>query len=120
MRFRSQESEELGRRLGRGSDPELPIVDLPPRTPQPQSKGKSQDKGEVFDFALGGDESDSVEIGQEPLASGSKSKGSKSGRTPPTKPGSDSDVRLVADGSDLDFQVADDSRIRMEEGGAGS
>ena len=120
MRFRSQEIEELGRRLGRGSDPELPIVDLPPRTPQPQAKNKSQDQGEVFDFALGGDESESVEIGQEPVSGGSKSKGSKSGRTPATKPGSDSDVRLVADGSDLDFQVAEDSRIRLEEAGPGS
>ncbi|HEV3235578.1 MAG TPA: hypothetical protein VGZ25_01230 [Gemmataceae bacterium] len=118
MLFRAQEVEELGRRLGRGSDPELPIVDLP-SAPPPQSK-----KGEVFDFALGGEESESVEIGREPSASGSgsgKSKGSgRSGRTPTPKPGSDSDVRLVADGSDLDFQVADDSRLRLEEAKSGS
>jgi excisionase family DNA binding protein len=117
MLFRAQEVEELSRRLGRGSDPELPIVDLPPtRSPVPGAKGK----GEVFDFALGGDESENVEIGRDPTASGSgsKSKGSgRSGRTPTPKPGSDSDVRLVSDGSDLDFQVADDSRLRLEEAG---
>jgi hypothetical protein len=63
-------------------------------------------------------EDDSVEIGREPATasgSGKPKSSSKSGRTPTPKPGSDSDVRLVADGSDLDFQVSDDSRIRLEE-----
>src|SRR5262249_56977277 len=34
-------------------------------------------------------------------------------KSPAPKKGSDSDVRLVADGSDLDFKVASDSDVKM-------
>jgi excisionase family DNA binding protein len=111
MRFRAQEIEELARRRGRGSDPELQIVD-----PPSSGKGKKAQAEEVPDSQLNPD--DQVEIGQElPAKSGSGS-GKKSdknrpgSKSPPPKPGSDSDVRLVAEGSDLDFEVSDDSKKR--------
>jgi hypothetical protein len=114
MRFRAQEIEELARRRGRGSDPELQIVD-----PPSSSKGKKAPTDEVFNYQLSPD--DQVEIGQElPAKSGSGSgkksdKNRPSSKSPPPKPGSDSDVRLVAEGSDLDFEVADDSKKRKAD-----
>jgi excisionase family DNA binding protein len=119
MRFRAQEIEELARQLGRRSDPELPIGEAPPPksgdTP-PRQKVDKKDP-DVFDFVLSPEDSDQVEIGQEMAPQ----PGSKSKAGPPTpKPGSDSDVRLVADGSDLDFQVATDSKIRTEDSGTKS
>src|SRR6266851_4592799 len=111
MRFRAQEIEELARRRGRGSDPELQIVD-----PPSSGKAKKAQAEEVFDFQLSPD--DQVEIGQElPAKTGSGSgkksdKNRPSSKSPPPKPGSDSDVRLVAEGSDLDFEVSDDSKKR--------
>jgi hypothetical protein len=111
MRFRAQEIEELARRRGRGSDPELQFTEKPSsgrlRKPGDAPRGE-----EAFDFQVSGDD-ESVQIGQELAHEGGSKKGSKSGKqvkSPPPKPGSDSDVRLVADGSDLDFQVADDSK----------
>jgi excisionase family DNA binding protein len=112
MRFRAQEIEELARQRGRGSDPELQIVE-----PPSSGKGRKAQTEDVFDFQLSSD--DQVEIGQELAAksgSGSGKKSDKSNRpgpkSPPPKPGSDSDVRLVAEGSDLDFEVAEDSKKR--------
>src|SRR5207249_2262462 len=81
--------------------------------------------GGVFDFTLSPEDSDQVEIGQEIRPGSSASGASKSSKGPsskklssgpvsPTpKPGSDSDVRLVADGSDLGFQIASDSDVKM-------
>src|SRR5262249_23075299 len=69
---------------------------------------------EVFDFSV---DADSVDVGAEPPAPGSgpKSKppSSKGKRTPP--PGSDSDVRLVADGSDVTFSIPKDSDIKLAD-----
>jgi excisionase family DNA binding protein len=114
MRFRAQEIEELARRRGRGSDPELQIVD-----PPSSGRGKKAPTEEVFDFQLSPD--DQVEIGQELPAKSASGSGKKSdknrptSKSPPPKPGSDSDVRLVAEGSDLDFAVADDSKKRKSD-----
>jgi hypothetical protein len=110
MRFRVQEIEEHARRRGRGSDPELQIVD-----PPSSGKGKKAHAEEAYDYQMNPD--DQVEIGQElPSKSGSGSgkKSSKPGsKSPPPKPGSDSDVRLVAEGSDLDFEVSDENKKRQ-------
>src|SRR5438309_1128664 len=124
-RFRTQDIEELARRKGIGSNPDLQLGEAtqPPSkksdTPVRQAAGSDP---AVFNFPLGAD-SDQVEIGQEIISetpsgsrklpkggSGSKSTGPKS---PPPRPGSDSDVRLVADGSDVGFQVAPDSDVRV-------
>lgn len=104
-RFRTQDIEELARRRGLGSNPELPLGDAPKK------------EADVFNFSLG--ESDQVEIGQELVSetpSGAKKTGSK-GKTPPPKAGSDSDVRLVADGSGVSMQVAGDSGVKGSKSG---
>jgi excisionase family DNA binding protein len=122
LRFRAPEIEELARRRGRGSDPDLPLGETSPSRPATPAPQKGSPKpGEVFDFALDSGDSDQVEIGQE-LLSGSSSRVGKGGgkppsskkqKSPPPKPGSDSDVRLVSDGSELDFKIASDSDVKM-------
>jgi excisionase family DNA binding protein len=125
MRFRSQEIDELARRRGRGSDPDLQLGETPKAGPADSPARVEGEEGGTFDFTLNVDESDQVEIGQElPRPGGSSpSKGGRSSsksklagpKSPPPKPGSDSDVRLVPDGSDLDFQVASDSDVKLSD-----
>jgi hypothetical protein len=111
MRFRSQEIEELARRMGKHSDPELQIGEIPPaRAGDSPSRRQAKAGPEVFNFSLG-DDAEKVDLGAEPRSPGSSK--SKRGMSPAPKPGSDSDVRLVADGSDLDFQIAQDSKVRL-------
>jgi excisionase family DNA binding protein len=113
-RFRTQDIEELARRRGMGSSPDLPIGEAPrPKahdSPTPKAGAASQEE-DIFAFGLGSD-SEQVEIGQEIIAEaqGGKKGGKSSGKllgpkSPTPKPGSDSDVRLVADGSDSGLQV---------------
>ena len=115
-RFRTQDIEEMARRRGLGSSPELPLGEAP--KPRPHDSPAPKSDPSVFEFNLG---SDQVEIGHElPSKAGSKVS-SKSGpkskggtpRSPTPKPGSDSDVRLVAEGSDLSFKVSSDSDVRV-------
>jgi excisionase family DNA binding protein len=156
MRFRGPEIDELARRRGGGSDPELklgersaakPASPTPKKTtggasptpkkggppsPTPKKGGppsptpKKGDEKEVFDFSLSPDDSDQVEIGQELHLEGSSASGksgAKSGsgrkltgaKSPPPKVGSDSDVRLVPDGSDVDFQTAGESGAKKAD-----
>jgi hypothetical protein len=123
-RFRTQDIEELGRRQGLASDPDLQLGEAPrPKahdSPVPKSPAETADQG-VFQFSLGGDSSDQVEIGQEvfkePAAGGPKSSGrSGAPKSPPPKPGSDSDVRLVPEGSDIGFQIGSDSDVKVVDG----
>jgi excisionase family DNA binding protein len=107
-RFRSQEIDEMARERGYGSDPELPLGE--------GAKAKAGDSGagnEVFNFSLSTDESEEVPIGKEPPSSekksGSGARKTGSSKTPP-KASSDSDVRLVMDGSDVDFVIDVDSK----------
>ncbi len=132
-RFRVQDIQELARRRGVGSDPELVLGEAaaprPTDSPAPRSPASPKTReAEVFD--LGGDD-ETVGLGKElqpdapgssrKLAGGSSKKnlkeGPKSGPKSPgpqqPPPGSDSDVRLVADGSDLDFQINLDSDVKM-------
>jgi hypothetical protein len=121
LRFRIQDIQELARKRGISTDPELVLGDasLPPpkssATPRSGSKKKSpaspkppaktEGVPEVFDFAF---DDGNVDVGADlPVpASGSKSKpGSKSKKANTPQIGSDSDVRLVADGSDVTFSV---------------
>lgn len=134
LRFRVQDIQELARTRGTGSDPEqvlgdagLPAPKSSATPPSGSKKGPASPKSpvknvsapEIFGFAV---ESESVDLGADVLgASGdSKSKppGSKSKKVPtplPTKPGSDSDVRLVSDGSDVSFSVPKDSDIKLAD-----
>ncbi len=106
-RFRAQEIDEMARVRGLGSDPELPLGDAA------QAKAGGKD---VFNFSLGGDDSDEVPLGKEPAAKPAspppahKTNASKLGKTSPPKASSDSDVRLVMDGSDMDFAIAGDDK----------
>ena len=155
-RFRAQDIEELARRRGMGSEPDLVLGEAPPPkstdSPVPRSpvKGKGRE-AEVFDFNLDS-EDESVGVGKEFLLdlpdsgrrpggssrkksdkdgprsgprSGPKSPGprspahksagprSPSPRSPAPKPGSDSDVRLIAEGSNVDFQLNLDSDAKL-------
>jgi excisionase family DNA binding protein len=123
-RFRSQDVEELARRRGKGSNPDLQLGEggaaKPPATGTP-------DDSSVFTFSLGS-EDEEVKLGEEKTREGPSSvhgPGSGSGKTgpksPSPKPGSDSDVRLVSEGSDVNFKIASDSAIKtVSEGGSGS
>ncbi len=119
LRFRSQEIDERARALGRGSDPELPLGETvmhasekAPRRTQAQPPAED----ETF---LVIDDAD-VPLGQTPAKaaghSSSKSGGSRkpssqppksAGPKEPPKAASDSDVRLVLDSSELDFNLSD-------------
>jgi excisionase family DNA binding protein len=119
MRFRANEVDELARRRGRGSDEDLQLGEAP--KPKTGDTPSSKKQPEVFDFTLQTEDDDRVEIGQE-LHTGSSAaskKGPSSKKlssgpvSPQPKPGSDSDVRLVADGSDLGFQVSSDSDVKV-------
>jgi len=126
LRFRAPEIDELARTEGMASDPDLQLGEAtPPRSGPPSSKKLTQaapDPG-VFQFE---DSSEEVALGQGPPSSksqrgsgprraGPPSSGPKS---PAPKASSDSDVRLVPDGSDLDFQVAGDESPKSSKGPA--
>jgi hypothetical protein len=125
VRYVASAVDELARSLGRGSDPELPLGEAgrskSGNTPKPSKVAKAEDDSDsAFDFDLPVDESEDVAIGKEKLdTSGSASQRSGRGKKPPSskspppQAGSDSDVRLVTEGSDLEFQIAADSDVKM-------
>jgi hypothetical protein len=134
LRFRIQDIQELQRQRIVNSDPEMvlgdaispkPLVPPAPKSgsaktpPRPKSGAKG---GDVFDFQL----DDSVEIGQEALgghSSGRRGRSPKQAAPKTPKQGSDSDVKLIADGSDsFSIQLGedikpntDDSDVRLGE-----
>jgi len=130
LRFRIQDIQELARVRGGTSDPELVLGDAAPPAPKsaaapsgskksqasPKSPAKHEEAPDVFDFDFG---DDNVTLGADLPApsSGSKSKpGSKGKKAPtPVSTGSDSDVRLVADGSDVTFSIPKDSDIKLAD-----
>jgi excisionase family DNA binding protein len=137
LRFRSQEIDELARSRGLGSDPELPLGEAPKSSPPSAPRRKSKiAPDEPIAFV----EDDEAPIGREPSSAGGKGgppsssrksgMGSKVGRkptmaqpgpkSPPPKAASDSDVRLVAEGSDLDFQVTPEEPKARPPGGSTS
>ncbi len=127
LRFRAQEVDELARVRGLSSEPDLQLGDAPPAAPEQRPAKAVKSDPSVFDFTLGTDDSDEVSLGQDLTPSSGRHQGAKSGpqksgppksgpgRSPTPKPGSgarspqpsasDSDVRLVSDGTGLDFQV---------------
>jgi excisionase family DNA binding protein len=139
-RFRTQDIEELARRRGLGSNPDLPLGEAPrPKPHDSPTPKKDSGAGQERAFKLNLDDvSEQVEIGQQiipesggapktaikgsskvaPAKSGPKSpapSAPKSGpKSPaPKKTGSDSDVRLVAEGSDLEFRLSSDSDVKV-------
>src|SRR5882724_1634217 len=67
LRFRTQEIDELARRRGVGSDPDLQLGETPKAksSDTPSSKKRKAAEGGVFDFTLAPEDNDQVEIGQE-------------------------------------------------------
>jgi excisionase family DNA binding protein len=132
VRYVASAVDELARSLGRGSDPELPLGEAPrPKsggTPRPSKVAKGEEPDSTFEFDLPPEDSADVGIGAEKLGQGSGASKRSSGRgkspspkSPAPKAGSDSDVRLVTDGSDLEFQIAADSDVKMvDEAGSSS
>ncbi len=145
MRFRAQEIDEKAREQGLGSDPELQFGEAapPPRPKTSMKEGgkakpspKEEDEPIVLDLDLGmgGDE---VALGEEKRSDkpGPRSSvlklGPKSGKpspksglgggrkSPAPKPAGDSDVRLVLEGSNLDFQIDLDSDVKVPPSGSG-
>jgi excisionase family DNA binding protein len=112
-RFRVQDIDEMARTRSAGSDPELPLADLPkPRTsdsPSPRSPAPKTREGAVFHFA-----DDEVGVGGDPVAKTGSTSGSgrRGPKSPTVPPASDSEVRLVMDGSDLNFEIAPDKSPR--------
>jgi excisionase family DNA binding protein len=126
-RFRVQDVEEMARRMGLGSNPDLPFaeekgskVSPPPGkgapTPTPKGSSKPADEG-VFDFSVAPPK-DASDIDPEIVieSSASKKSGRGSGISPSPKPGSDSDVHLVFDVAE-DITVANDSDVKVEDSG---
>jgi hypothetical protein len=96
--------DELARQLGQGSDPQLQLGE----SRRPKGADSPPPRKKVPE--------DQVDIGahvpsDKPSSSGKRRTGGP--KSPAPKKGSDSDVRLVADGSDLDFKVASDSDVKM-------
>jgi hypothetical protein len=108
-RFRIQDVEEKARQLGRGSSPELQLGEAPRPKPHdsPSPGPKATDDASVFTFQLGSE--DEVDFGADVGRSAGSSGRMKGGpKSPPPKPGSDSDVRLVSEGSDVGFKIGSD------------
>jgi excisionase family DNA binding protein len=121
-RFRTQDIEEMARRLGMGSNPDLQLGEVekpkPASSAKPRSGAKAQGDEGIFDFS-GPSQRDPSEIDHEIVIESPT--GQKSGRrsgaiSPSPKPGSDSDVHLVFDvGGDL--PIGSDSDVKLEDSG---
>ncbi len=126
LRFRSQEIDELVRSRGLGSDPQLQPGGGPASSsggPSSSARRKSKtappppedDESSDFNFNLGTD-ANAVNLDAPPSGADKSTPSSSAKRkTPPARPSrlggppprsSDSDVRLVADGSDLNFDLS--------------
>lgn len=140
LRFRIQDIQELSRRRGGGSEPDLVLGEAPtpaskpgPKSDGPRTPAAKPGGDDVFDFSL--DIDDKVDIGQEVLVdvpsgskkSGSKAQGSAARKSGPRavtpKPGSDSDIKLVGadekSGSDSDVRlIGQDSSVKIPEIGS--
>jgi excisionase family DNA binding protein len=107
-RFQASQIEELARKRGIGSEPDLPLGDA-------TKKPAKADDPLAVDFSL---EDEAVPLGKDKdprsTKSGPRSPSPKSPSPRSPKPGSDSDVRLVMEGN-LDFQI--DSDVKVEPSG---
>ena len=116
LRFRKPEVDELARRRGMATNPAIGLDGMPARPAEPPAgppsaaRSAASHKSSQFEIGASNEE---VDFGEGLLVSESGSKprppsSSKVAASPRPRPGSDSDVRLVADGSNLDFHIADD------------
>jgi hypothetical protein len=109
FRYPVQAVDELARRLGQGSDPQLQLGE----SRRPKSADSPPPRKKVPEDQVDmGAHAPSDKSSSKKRLTGSKSP-SPSSKSPSPRQGSDSDVRLVAEGSDLDFKVASDSDVKM-------
>jgi excisionase family DNA binding protein len=118
-RFRTQDVEEMARRLGMGSNPDIQLGD--PTGAKPAAKAPSDD---VFDFSLESEGTEHEIIIDSPSSSKIRPMGPtarpstprpSSAKSPSPKPGSDSDVHLVFDVTD-ELPLLPDSDVKLEPG----
>src|SRR5262249_19714192 len=136
LRFRQADIQELARRRGATSDPDLVLAEPKsgpktptalkggpgsgttksgPKSPPKTPKQQTVDSPEIFDFALEAD--DRIDIGRESPSDGGAKSGARSGQKKPSA-GSDSDVKLVANaGPDSDVKLVGDSKVKLPESG---
>jgi hypothetical protein len=99
LRFWKHQVEEIGRQMGMGSDPELQPRDIAAKPASGESihslKPASGDSIFAFDLSTG-----------EPSSNIFAATGKK--------PGSDSDVRLVGQGSDIELKAQDPGKLKVD------
>jgi excisionase family DNA binding protein len=116
-RFRTQDVEEMARRLGLGSSPDIQLGEA--ASPKPAAKPASED---IFDFSLESEGTEHEIVIDSPSSSKIRpmtpsAKPVTPVPKPPTpKPGSDSDVHLVFDVTE-ELPLVPDSDVKLEPGG---
>jgi excisionase family DNA binding protein len=133
LRFRVQDVQELARERGTTSDPDQVLGDAslpaPKSSSTPPSAAKKSPKSpktpakqsgvpEVFAFDMGEDVNIGADVVLPSGSSKSKPPSSKGKKVPSPQPqsaGTDSDVRLVSDGSDVTFSVPRDSDAKLPD-----
>jgi excisionase family DNA binding protein len=124
VRYVASAVDELARSLGRGSDPELPLGEAPrAKTGTSPRPGKATRPVDDSEDAIGAEKLDESASASKRSGRGSRGAGSKSPspRSPAPKAGTDSDVRLVTEGSALEFEISVDSDVKIvDESSSGS
>ncbi len=120
-RFRTQDVEEMARRLGMGSNPDIQLGEAPASESDPKAA-----TDDVFDFSLESEGTEHEIVIDSPSSSKIRAKGPsarpatpKPSKSPGPKPGSDSDVHLVFDVTD-ELPLMPDSDVKLEPGGSKS
>jgi excisionase family DNA binding protein len=116
-RFRTQDVEEMARRLGMGSNPDLQLGEGTPKPPTPSAARGAPDEV-IIDFS-GGAAKDAPAAEHDIVIdspSSSKIRKAPVSKTPTPKPQSDSDVHLVFDVSD-EIPIIHDSDVKLEDSG---
>src|SRR5262245_5941700 len=121
VRYVASAVDELARSLGRGSDPELPLGEAPRSksgsTPRPTraARGEAGSPPDDSSVPIGAERADYLARASQKSAGRGSGRGagtkSPAPRSPAPKPGTDSDVRLVSEGSDLQINVDSDVKI---------
>ena len=118
-RFRIQDIQEMARRRGDSIQEEISVGDsLAPKltdSPAPRTPGPKKKSGDAFGLSLDPGDVDAGVNLDAAVDLGAPGSGKKtgSGKHSP-QVGSDSDVRLVADGSDVNFRLPGDSDVKIE------
>jgi excisionase family DNA binding protein len=113
-RFRTQDVEEMARRQGMGSSPDMPLGEARPQRPKGEKADADEGTVEVPLLAEGDAGKSDQDIIIESPSSAKLAGGSPTSKPVTPKPGSDSDVHLVFDVTG-DVPVIHDSDINLED-----